>query len=218
MRCRKSKGEERETRAGSLCYWKRRGGSWLFGCLSQVGVDFGEVFELVVGVESGGVGEDPEMGVGDGFGLESEGGVAVGEGEPVGAEAEDGEESGAVAEEFSFEELGGGRVFGGGEVGGAGGCGGDDVGQTIAEIEQCVIFVGREEVGSEAGGMKCGPEAISGAGEVVADSGGIEAGIDAAEEDFEVGSDEIGEGFPDACFDLLGRWSLAVMDHGDALQ
>src|SRR5437763_4034258 len=49
----------------------------------------------------------------------------------------------------------------------------------------------REQARGEAGGVERGPEAIAGAGEVIAGCAGIQAGIDAAEEHAQVWRDDI---------------------------
>ena len=61
------------------------------------------------------------------------------------------------------------------------------------------------------------PEAVAGAGEMVADGGGVEAGIDADEEDIEIGADDVGDGFGVGGLEL-GFGRFPGCGHGESIE
>jgi len=98
------------------------------GCTFQLGEEFGQVRYLIMRVEAGGVGENPDSGLADRLGLEAELGFFAVEGDAVGGDADDGDEAGCVAEDFTGEELGAFAEFVGAELVGHGGGAGAHVG------------------------------------------------------------------------------------------
>ena len=146
---------------------------------------------LVVGVEAAGAGEDPGVAAAEGGLLEADAGVFDAGDDAVGADADEGDDSGAPSFDFGFEALAASAKFVVPEFIGAGGSALDDVSDAKFEVEKEGSFKGGEEARSEAAAMEGGPEAVAGAAEVAADGGGVEAGVDAGEEDDEIFGDKV---------------------------
>src|SRR5207249_5628643 len=102
---------------------------------------------------------------------------------------------GFVPKDFAGENFGAFAELVGGELMGHGGGAGAHVGDAQIPFEQAVRLEGGDLGRREAAFVHGRPEAVAGAGEVVADGGGVEAGIDADEEDVEVGAEDVGNGF-----------------------
>jgi hypothetical protein len=67
----------------------------------------------------------------------------------------------------------------------------NQIGDAQAFAQQQMLLPGIYQPMSESGGVQCRPEAISRPGEVVPSGAGVEAGIDAAEQDFEIWTDQV---------------------------
>src|SRR4051812_44582915 len=112
---------------------------------AELGKGFAEFGDGVVGVQSAGVGEDPDAGgAGGGVGLLADGCVGIGEGGAVGADAEERDPGGAVFVDLADEARDAGEEFGAGQdVGGRGGAG-DEVGDAVAHGEEVFGVIGGE--------------------------------------------------------------------------
>src|SRR5688572_6176343 len=148
---------------------------------------------LVVGVEATGVGEDPDARGADALFLGPDVCPFVGEAAAVRADADEGDPLWLVAYGLALESLGAFQKFFVAELRGGGGGAGDHVGHAAAVLGEEAVFGGGEQSVGETRAVERGPEAVAGAGEVVADRAGIESGVDAAEEDLEPGGDDVRE-------------------------
>ncbi len=146
-------------------------------------------------VESGGVGQDPNLGPADGFGLETELGFFAVEGDAVGSDADDGDETRLIAEDFAGEDFSAFAKLVGAELVGHGGGAGTHVGDAKVPFQEAMGVERGDEGRREAAFVHGRPEAVAGPCEMVADGGGVQAGVDADEEDVEIGSDDVGDGF-----------------------
>src|SRR4051794_32606762 len=97
---------------------------------------------LVVGVEAAGVGEDPGVAAAEEVFLESDAGVLDSRDDPVGPDAEEGNNGGLPAFHPALEALAAGAKFVVGQFIGAGGGALDDVGDAQLEVEQEIAFEG----------------------------------------------------------------------------
>jgi hypothetical protein len=147
---------------------------------------------LVVGIYSAGVGQNPCPAAAEERFLETDVGVFVARDDPVGVDADEGDDGWPPAFDFDFKAQAAGAKLVVGKLIGAGRGAIDDVGNAEFKIEKKGFIKGREEARGEAAAVEGRPEAVAGAGEVAADGGGIEAGVDAGEEDDEVFGDDIG--------------------------
>src|SRR5262245_19863076 len=95
---------------------------------AELAEERGEVGRLVVGVQAARVGQDPDPRAADGLGLKAEPRAWPGEGSPIGADAEEGEDARAVAPGLGREPPPTGPELVRGELVGGGGGAGDDVG------------------------------------------------------------------------------------------
>ena len=160
---------------------------------------------LVVGVEAGGVREDPDARLPDRLFLQAELCFRALEGGAVGADAHHREVAWLVLQDLACQGAGAGAQLVGSQlVRGRGGAG-DDVRDAVAELQELVLRGRVEEVRGEPRTVQGGPEAVAGTAEVLLDGGGVEAGVDAAEEDVEVRRDDIGQRFARGGGDLGGR-------------
>ena len=126
------------------------------------------------------------MAAAEGSLLEADAGVFDAGNDAVEPDADEGDDGGAPAFDFSLEAPGAGAKFFVREFIGAGGGAFDDIGDAEFEVEKEGFFKRGKEARGEAAGVEGGPEAVAGAAEMVADGGGVEAGVDAGEEDDEV--------------------------------
>jgi hypothetical protein len=144
-----------------------------------------------VGVEAAGVGEDPGVAAAEAFVLKADAGVFDPGDDAVGTNADESDHGGTPAFDFGLEPLATGAKFLIGEFIGAGGCTFDDVGDAKLEVEEKGLFKRRIDARRKPATKKSGPEAVTGAPEVVADGGGVESRVNACENDDEVFGGEI---------------------------
>lgn len=159
--------------------------------LSKLAKQSGEVTELMMGIEPACIREKPDMRRPDHLGLYSDHGVGSLKSESIGTEPNDRKVGGTEALDLSTEERGSLqklclRELIGGRYGSC--C---DVGDTQSELSELAILSRLKEARREARGIQCRPEPIPGSREVMTDSSAVEPGIDSAEQDLEVGSDDV---------------------------
>ena len=82
------------------------------------------------------------------------------------------------------------------QLGGRGSRPGNHIGHAVSKLKQPALFVGREQLGSEARVVQRRPESVSRTGEVMTDRSGVEAGIDPTEHDIEMLGYYIRDPFP----------------------
>ncbi len=159
---------------------------------AEVSEELREGGRQVVGVEAAGVGQNPGLTAAEEGLLEADAGVFDAGDDPVGVDADEGDNGWAPAFDFGLEALAAGTKLVVGEFIGAGGGAFDDVGDAEPEVEKKRSLKGGKEARGEATGVYGGPESVARAAEVAADGSGVEARVDAGEEDDEVFGDEIG--------------------------
>jgi hypothetical protein len=81
----------------------------------------------------------------------------------------------------------------------------DKIRDAVAQIQKLALLVGRKEPLCKARLVEGGPEAIAGISEVVAHGSRVETGVDTAEENLQIGRDNVGYGFALRGLDLLTR-------------
>src|SRR3954468_20934644 len=69
----------------------------------------------------------------------------------------------------------------------------DEVGEAEAFAKNEVLFPGPEAPGGEAASVQGGPEAVAGAGEMIAGRCGVEPGIDAAKKHLQARPDDVAQ-------------------------
>jgi hypothetical protein len=175
--------------------------------------DLDQIGKLVVGVESAGIGQDPKRGGLQPLRLKPEACTRPVEGEAVRADADHRYASGPKARHLPRKRLAPGPELVSGELGGRDGRAGDQVGDSDTLAQQEPLLPGLEQPAGEAGGVERRPEAVARSGEVVAGGRGVEPGVDAAEEDPEIGRDQIGHPPVDCSGELGLRRPIA----GEAL-
>jgi hypothetical protein len=147
-----------------------------------------------VGVEAARVRQYPDAGVRDRGGLAPDAGVAYPERRPVRGDAEDGQPPGAVPPDLRRQDLTAGDDLGGGQLVGTGRPARHEVRDALSVPEQEVLLGGAQLAGHEPGPVQRRPEAVAGAGEVVAGGRRVQARVDAAEQHVQAGSDDVGDG------------------------
>lgn len=152
-----------------------------------------EVRHRITGVEAAWTGQDPHPGSLEAPRLLAERCVRGAKGMAIGAKAKEGDEARPVAAQLAREARLAGDEFRRRELIGAGGGAPYKVGESIAQLQQQLLFGRMQQAGREPCGMQGRPEAVAGAREVVAGRRRIEAGIDAAEKDLEAGRDDIAQ-------------------------
>ena len=133
-------------------------------------------------VEAARVGQNPHPRAGRRRRLRAGDRAGVAERGPVGGDAGDGQDAGAVAVDESGQPVGAGLQFGGGELGGLRAGPGHQVGDAQAVAGQQVLLGRGQQARSEPGQVQGRPEPVARAGEMPAGRGGVQAGVDAAEE------------------------------------
>ena len=109
---------------------------------AEVSEEFCKGRGLVVGVEAAGVGEDPGVAAAEEIFLEADAGVFDAGDDAVRTDADEGDDGGVPAFDFSFEAFAAGAKFVVGEFIGAGGGAIDDVGDAEFEVEKEIAFKG----------------------------------------------------------------------------
>ena len=140
---------------------------------SEVSEELCEGGGQVVGVESAGVGENPGVAAAEEGLLEADAGVFDAGHDPVGMDADEGDNGWAPAFDFGLEAPAAGAKLVIGEFIGAGGGAFDDVSDAEFEVEKQGILKGREESWSEATAVQGGPESVAGPAEVATDGSGV---------------------------------------------
>jgi len=165
---------------------------------------------LVVGVQSARAGQNPDARALESHGLLAEGGLRRGEGEAVGAHAEEGDDAGPIALHLALQPPSSLYELRGVKLVSAGGGATDQVGEAISQLQKKILLPRPEAARREAAGVQRRPEAVAGAGEVVAGGGRVQPGIDAAEKDLQVRPDDVAQRLRARGLELLrGRLKLA---------
>jgi hypothetical protein len=156
-------------------------------------------------VEPAWIREQPNDGVPDPLGLRTHDGVGSLEGVPVRRGSKNGQRRRPVSPDLPDQSSGSRQQLLHGELVRPRRRPRHEVRDAETGLEQGRPLVRFQQPRGEAGVVKCGPEPVSRAREVVSDGAGVEAGVDAGEEDAEAGRDQIGNQFRSSGFEFLSR-------------
>ena len=170
--------------------------------LSQRPKEPRKIRDLVVGIESARVRQDPHRGAADPFVLTTQHRIRR-EGLSVRSDAEKCDADWAVTGELSPQSSRAGHELGRRDLVGPRGCTLVDVGQADPVLDERTILARRELPRSETGSVKRGPEPVAGSGEVMPDRSGVKTRIDATEQHPQPVPDHIGNRLAPGRFDFL---------------
>jgi hypothetical protein len=117
------------------------------------------------------------------------------EGMAIGPDPKKGDHRGAVAADLGGKTASSPDEFLRCELVSGGRAAVDEVRDPVAVLKQLGLFPGSQLLSRKTGAVQRGPEAVAGAGEMVAGGGGIEARIDADEQDLQAGGDNVPDAF-----------------------
>ena len=140
-----------------------------------------EVGKLIIGIESARIGKNPNLGAADSFRLFADADASVAECILIRTNAEDSDDARAIPADLRCQAVGTGAQFLFHELRGVGRGAVDEIGDAVAVFQQLALFVRRKQSRREAGFVQRGPEAIAGAGEMVAHRARIKSRVDADE-------------------------------------
>ena len=147
--------------------------------------------QLVVGVQTARVREDPELAPGEALRLRSEPDVPPAERDLVGALSDDRDDPWPEAVDGLPEAHRASAQLVVGELGGRRGRPGDEIRDPDPDVQEHVILVGSQQPGREAGAEEGRPEAVPGSGEVMAGRARDGARIDPDEEQPEARTNDV---------------------------
>ncbi len=191
-----------------------------FNAFPQVDEQSNEIAQKVICVYAAGIGEHPDPRGTDCLRLLTH--RSTGRAEPlaVGVDAKHREYLRPEPQDLFLEHFRAGPQFIGRKLVCLRGRIVEDIRNAAVEIEELRLFLGVQEPVGKARVEEGNPEPVAGPGEMVAHCARVKAGVDAAEEDFQIERDDIGNSPPGGGEQLLfcragpGRRTHAVINIG----
>jgi hypothetical protein len=150
----------------------------------------------MVGIEAARIGQHPHSGCSERLRLEPNGRARPIERDAIGTNANYGDTPGTQTANLPGESQSARAQLIVRELRGCSCRARYEVGDADSSLEQELLFPRPEQALGEAGAVQGGPEAIARPGKVMPRSRGVETRIDAAEEDLQIGRDQIWHGAP----------------------
>lgn len=167
----------------------------------------------MIGVESAGIRQNPQSRFTDSLDLRTNRRVRSVEARPIGAKAENSDQSRRILANLSDQGTSAGSILFIAELRCRRRCTAYQVGNSVSGLEQLVVLPWSEKTFREARPVERRPEAITGSPEVQACCAGVETRVDADEEDSKIGPDQVRDAFPIRALQLfLSRFSKFLSD------
>lgn len=148
---------------------------------------------MIVCIEAARIRQDPYFRALEPLCQPADGGALDAKSVAVGANAEEGDDPGAIAPDLGRETLASCGELGRGDFFGHGGRAVDEIGDAVAVAQQFALLGRMQQAGAEARAVQRRPEAVARAGEVMASESRIETWIDTDEERAQAGGDDVAD-------------------------
>ena len=150
----------------------------------------------MVGIQTARIGQHPESALSDALGLRPDTRPGPLEGKSIGTDSHHCNPRWPVAANLTLQPETAAAEFSRSKLRRRSSTPCHQVGNAELQLEQNALLPGTHQAGSKSSEMQRGPETISRPGKVVPGGSGVESRIDPTEQNFEVGTDQIGNPFP----------------------